>query len=302
MSTSADAGPRTAINLDHLCAPVVHPVTGETITKYPKLAKDPVTRDLWTTAFGKEFGNLAQGDLKTNTPGTDSIFILEPHEIPNIPKARTVAYALVVVDCRPQKEDPNRVHITAGRNLIAYPGELTTRTADLTSSKILWNSVLSTSRAKYMCLDIIIFYLGRPLDRYEYMRLPITLFPEHVIKQYNLRSKTKNGYIYVEIRKAVYRLPQAGMLANKLLKTRLAPAGYYEVPHTSGMWKHITRPISLTLVVDDFGARNLFAHKTLEILSSTPINSDSVELREFTFCFVELPIIPPLPIVNIAPV
>ena len=50
----------------------------------------------------------------------------------------------MVVDFRPQKENPNRVRITAGRNLITFLDELTTRTADLTVSKILWNSVLST--------------------------------------------------------------------------------------------------------------------------------------------------------------
>jgi hypothetical protein len=78
------------------------------------------------------------------------------------------------------------------------------------------------------------------------MRTPLTLFPEHIIEQYNLRAKTKNGYVYVEIRKAIYGLPQAGMLANKLLKARLAHPG---------LWKHITRPIALTLVVDDFGVK-----------------------------------------------
>ena len=37
------------------------------------------------------------------------------------------------------------------------------QTADLTTSKILWNSVLSTQDAKYMCIDIKKFYLGTPL-------------------------------------------------------------------------------------------------------------------------------------------
>jgi hypothetical protein len=53
-----------------------------------------------------------------------------------IPKARTVTYTCIV-DNRPQKEDPSRVQITVSRNLINYPGELTTCTADLTTSKIL---------------------------------------------------------------------------------------------------------------------------------------------------------------------
>ena len=40
--------------LEHYCAPVVHPVTGVTITQYRKLANDPVTSDIWKEhAFGK---------------------------------------------------------------------------------------------------------------------------------------------------------------------------------------------------------------------------------------------------------
>ena len=66
----------------------------------------------------------------------DSLIVLNHDEIRNIPTDRTVTYANIVVDYRPYKEDPNRVRITAGENLINYPGELTTRTADLTTSKI----------------------------------------------------------------------------------------------------------------------------------------------------------------------
>ena len=126
-----------------------------------------------------------------------------------------VTYARVVVDIRPQKDDPNRVRITAGGNLIKYPGELTTRTADLTTSKILWNSVISTENARFAALDVGNFYLETPLERYEYMRLPLKHFPEHTIDQYNLRENAKNGWVHVEIRKAIYGLPQAGKLANK---------------------------------------------------------------------------------------
>jgi hypothetical protein len=68
-------------------------------------------------------------------------------EIKKIPQDRTVTYARIVVDYRPQKDDPNRVRITVGGNLINYPGELTTRTANLTTAKILWNSIISTPSA-----------------------------------------------------------------------------------------------------------------------------------------------------------
>jgi hypothetical protein len=50
-------------------------------------------------------------------------------------------------------------------------------------------------------------------------------------------------------------LPQAGILANQLLRNRLAPHGYTEAKHTPGLWQHHTRPITFTLVVDDFGIK-----------------------------------------------
>ena len=74
-----------------------------------------------------------------------------------------------------------------------------------------------------MGIDISNFYLGTPMDRYEYMKMPLALFPDHIVKQYNLGEKAKNGFVYLEMRKAIYGLPQAGSLANKLLKEWLEP-------------------------------------------------------------------------------
>ena len=59
----------TSIEMEHLCAPVVHPVSRETISEYQTLAKDPVTKEIWTTAWGKEWGNLAQNDEKQTQQG-----------------------------------------------------------------------------------------------------------------------------------------------------------------------------------------------------------------------------------------
>ena len=242
-----------AVDLQEFCAGVVHPVTNETITKYQKLIDDPLLRDTWTKAMCKELGRLAQG--YDGTEGTDTIKFLTHEEIRAIPADRTVTYARIVVDYRPQKEDPNRVRITVGGNLIDYPYELTTRTADLTTTKIMWNSVLSTPDAKYMCADVKNFYLGTPLDRPEYMRMPMKLIPDEIIEQYDLRSKAKNGFVYMEINKGLYGLPQGGILANKLLRKRLAKHGYFECTHTPGLWKHVSRPVWFTLVVDDFGIK-----------------------------------------------
>ena len=59
-----------------------------------------------------------------------------------------------MVDYRPQKADPNRVRVTVGGNLLSVPGDLSTRTAALITSKFLWNSVLSTKNAHFAVIDI----------------------------------------------------------------------------------------------------------------------------------------------------
>jgi hypothetical protein len=55
----------TAANLEHLAMPMIHPMTGETITSYKKLMHNPATIKIWQTAFGKDFGGMAQGNNKT---------------------------------------------------------------------------------------------------------------------------------------------------------------------------------------------------------------------------------------------
>ena len=132
----------------------------------------------------------------------------------------------------------------------------------------MWNSVLSTEGEKYMCLDIKNFYLSAPLDRFEYMKMPLDIFLPATVEQYNLTQHAHNGFVYLEIRKAIYGLPQAGILANKLLRQRLRPAGYYEVAHTPGLWKHVTRPLQFTLTVDDFGVKYVGKENADHLLTS----------------------------------
>ena len=101
--------------MKHFCAPVIHPTTGKLITKYTELAKDGKMREFWTTAFGKEWGALAQGDNKTGAIGTNSLFLMTHDPIKQIPRDRTITYGRIVIKYRSQKADPNRVRITAGR-------------------------------------------------------------------------------------------------------------------------------------------------------------------------------------------
>lgn len=210
-------------------------------------------------------------------------------EIKRIPKDRTVTYARIVVDYRPQKADPNRVRITVGGNLIDYPGELTTRTADMTTAKILWNSVLSTPNAEYACADVGNFYLATPMDRYEYMKIKADLIPDAFLDEYNLRNKIYKGFVYCEIRRGMYGLPQAGIIANQLLKKRLAEHGYYELAHTPGLWRHEHRPVQFTLVVDDFGIKYVGREHLEHLLTALKEHYEvSVDYKGELYCGITL--------------
>ena len=83
----------------------------------------------------------------------------------------------------------------------------------------------------------------------------LSIFPQHIKKQYGLDNKAYQGYAWLEIRKAIYGLPQAGVLAKKQLQRKLAKHGYYEVNHALGLWRHVTRPVQFSLVVGDFGVK-----------------------------------------------
>jgi hypothetical protein len=166
-----------------------------------------------------------------------------------------ILFTDVVVDVQPNKEEVHRVRLTVGGNLIKYDGDVSTRSADLTTSKCLWNSVMFTTGAKYMCLDVKIFYLGTPMEHFEYLRIPMKLIPLEIITQHALLPLVSDGHIYIEVQKGMYGLPQAGILANILLAKRLAPRGYRQTKSTPGIWAHDTLPVTFSLVVDDVGVK-----------------------------------------------
>ena len=93
------------------------------------------------------------------------------------------------------------------------------------------------------------------MDRYDYMRMKLTDFPDHIQQQYNLQANAKNGYVYLEIWRSIHGLPQEGKLENKYIRKTIRPHEYYEVSNILGLWKHISRPIDFSLVLDDFGAK-----------------------------------------------
>ena len=53
--------------------------------------------------------------------------------------------------------------------------------------------------------------------------MPLLVFPEWVKKQYKLDKHAQNGFVYLRMERPIWGLPQATILANKLLRKRLAP-------------------------------------------------------------------------------
>jgi hypothetical protein len=230
----------------HLANAIIHPATGKEM-EYTALMKDPQLQPLWTRGFGNECGRLFQGIW--DIAGTDTCFFIK---LTNIPKYRKISYGKIVCDYKPHKKGKERARLTVGGDRLDYSGNVTTSTTDITTFKILINSTLSTEDAAMMMMDIKNYYLGTPMARFEYMKMLLFRFPEEIIQKYNLNALAVDGWVYIEIRKGMYGLKQVGLLANKLLQTRLAPFGYYPARHTPILWLHETRPISFTLVVDDF--------------------------------------------------
>jgi hypothetical protein len=214
---------------------------------------DPAMVETWQTAFGKDFGGTLQGVNKTGQKGTNAMFVMSHSKIQHVlATGRKFTYGNPVIDYQPQKEDPHRIQIVAGGNLITYTSSLSIRTADLDTAKLHWNIVQG---AKYMCLDVNFFYLTTKLEYFKYMCMPLELFPIWIQEQYNLKMLVYKGFVHLEMQRAVWGLPQAGILANKRLKRNPAPFGYNKHISNPGLWYHETRPILFTLVVDDFGVK-----------------------------------------------
>jgi hypothetical protein len=229
---------------------VINEDTGASL-EYLHLIQDDSTFPVWNKAAAHAFVRLAQG-VGGRIEGSNTFFVI-PRKA--VPKGKIIIYGRFVVNIRPNKSETHRVRLTVGGNLLQYPGDVSTRSADITTSKCLWNSTISTEGAKYMCLEVNKFYLGTPMDSFEYMRIPIKLIPQEIIDQYNLLPLVSDGHVYIEVQKGMYGLPQAGILANQLLARRLAIHGYHQTKFTPGLWRHVTRPIQFTLVVDDFGVQ-----------------------------------------------
>ena len=136
--------------------------TGE-LMEYCALMKNPKYSKLYGQSYAKELGRLAQG-IPGKVTGTNTMFFINKSEVP-VDLWRDITYGRVVVNYRPEKDDPYRTRLTVGGDRVNCPDDCGTPTADLLMVKLLLNSVVSTLNAKFMTINIKDFYLNTPMSR-----------------------------------------------------------------------------------------------------------------------------------------
>jgi hypothetical protein len=91
-----------------------------------------------------------------------------------ISKGKKATYLRIVAALHPEKSNPRRIRFTLGGTQIEYAGDVSTKTADLTTVKVFFNSIISTPNARFMTADLKDFYLETPMEEFEYMRIPVS--------------------------------------------------------------------------------------------------------------------------------
>jgi hypothetical protein len=189
----------------HYGNPMVHSVTRQTISSYKKLMHNSATSEVWQTAFGEEFGRMAQGCNKTGQKGTNAMFVMTHDEIMHAPAVKNLFYLHKSSHWLPSAERWSPPHLNhCGGNLINYEDNAFVWRANIDTEKLYLDSVVSTKNERYTCLEIKKKYLTAALEYIEYMKIPLLIFPLWMIEQYNLKTLALDGWVYIEMRRAVW--------------------------------------------------------------------------------------------------
>ena len=221
----------------------------------------------WTRSLSNEWGRLASGNIY-GVKGTKTIRFIRKGQVP---KDRDVTYATFVCSIKPLKQETHRVRITVGGDRLSCPDDTGSPAANLLETKLLVNSTISDAKygARFICTDIVNYFLASPMARTEYMKVKIKFLPQDIIEKYNLRELvTADGFVYIAIDKGMYGLRNAAILAYDNLKKNLEPHGYTPIAGTVGLWKHETRRTKFCVCVDDFGVKTYNNHDTTHLLNA----------------------------------
>ena len=108
-----------------IASPVLDHDTSK-LLKYLALLCHFKFKEAWNLPAANEFGMLAQG-IKGRVKPTNAIFFIR-----------------LICQVHTEKKEPNQTHATLEGNIVNYPHDVGTRTADVLLIKIFLTSVIST--------------------------------------------------------------------------------------------------------------------------------------------------------------
>ena len=104
-------------------------------------------RNIWMKSFANELGWLAEGIR--DVPGTNTIDFITNSGVPVV---TTVTYGRIVCTYCPQKTEKHRTRLTVRGNLFICLYDVSSTTSDMTTAKLIFNSVISTAGARFIAL------------------------------------------------------------------------------------------------------------------------------------------------------
>ena len=122
-----------------------------------------------------------------------------------VPHNKKVTYGRIVYSSAHTKKKSIIFNSLSG-DLLDYTGHTRSPTTNLTTTKGFINSIISTNKARIATIDIENFYISNNIPESEWMKLPLERILDDIIQQYNLKELSDNGWVYIEILKAMYGL------------------------------------------------------------------------------------------------
>ena len=180
----------------------------------------------------------------------------------------------LVCAVRAQKSATHRVHMTFGGDKLDYWGDPSSPATSMLTTKIYLNSTISDAKrggARYFNMDVKDFFLGSPINQYQYARVHASLYPWWIFTEYPNLVPEADGFVYFEARKGIYGLKEAVLH----LVLTLNSFGYEPVKYTPGLWRHCSQPTTFTLCVDDCGVNYFSIEDADHVIHAIKSNYDT---------------------------
>ena len=88
-------------------------------------------------------------------------------------------------------------------------------------TKIILNSIISDAKkgTRFYTAYIKNFYVNNPMKKYRHMKILLKFITPDIMDEYNIQNVASHDFVYVEIRKGMHGLKEAGVIAfNRLVK------------------------------------------------------------------------------------